>query len=166
MTVAALEPTPLLRVLSEHAVDFIAIGGFVLQVYQIGDATFDLDVVVDPDERNMARLARALDELDAIVWMLNPARVIRPTIDLLVAVTGTLLLRTKHGRLDVLKEAGGETFETLAEDALEATVAGCPIRIASLEALLRMKRAAARAKDLKVIPAIEAAIRRGNDEPE
>jgi hypothetical protein len=69
-----------------------------------------------------------------------------------------MLFRTRHGRLDALKEAGGETFETLSADAEDATYAGHTVPVASLAALLRMKRAANRPKDRKVLAAIEAAL--------
>jgi len=79
-------------------------------------------------------------------------------VDRLRSATGALLCRTNHGRLDMLKEAGGETYETLTTDALQRVVSGSDIKIASLDAIARMKRAANRRKDHEVLPAIEQAL--------
>jgi hypothetical protein len=54
----------------------------------------------------------------------------------------------------------GDTYRALCVDALEGSSAGHPVRVASLEAVLRMKRIANRAKDRKVLPLIEAALRK------
>src|SRR5262245_34296444 len=70
------------------------------------------------------------------------------------------LFRTAHGRLDLLKEAGGETFETLTRDAVQRVVLGSELQIASLAAIARMKRAANRPKDRQVLAAIEAELQK------
>lgn len=58
----------------------------------------------------------------------------------------------------MLKEAGGDTFESLAPDAQTADLDGIPVRYASLTALLRMKRAANRPKDRDGIRLAQASI--------
>lgn len=75
---------------------------------------------------------------------------------------GPQLFRTRAGRLDVLKRAGDESFATLLADAVEVEAAGCLVLCSSLEALLRMKRAANRRKDQAAIASIEAALRRAS----
>jgi len=74
-----------------------------------------------------------------------------------------MLFRTSFGRLDVLKEAGGETYETLGEGAVTLKLLGVVVRVASLPALIRMKRAANRPKDQAAIIALEAALARGSE---
>ena len=69
------------------------------------------------------------------------------------------MFRTRYGRLDLLKEAGSETYETLAAEAVRRVVLGSELQLASLAAIARMKRAANRPKDHEVLPAIEAALR-------
>jgi hypothetical protein len=119
--------------------------------------TFDVDIVVEPAEENYVALVDALDDLDAVFDTAHQPP-IRPDVTRLRSATGALLCRTKRGRLDLLKEAGGETYESLVVDALKRVVAGSKIEIASLAAIARMKRAASRRKDLEVLPAIEAAL--------
>jgi hypothetical protein len=112
-----------------------------------------------------ALLEAALLELDA--WCLMPpgsTQRIRPDAGRLRSLTGAMLLRTRFGRLDVMKNAGSEDaprgYEELAADALEAELGDRTFLVASLEALLAMKRAAGREKDRSVLSLLEAAIAR------
>ena len=47
------------------------------------------------------------------------------------SATGALLFRTNSGRLDILKEVSGETYETLTTDAVERVVSASQIKTAS-----------------------------------
>ena len=89
---------------------------------------------------------------------------IRPDVERLRSLTGAILLRTRFGRLDMMKNAGSDDaplgYAGLASDALEAELDGRTVLVASLESLLRMKRAAGREKDLKVLTLLEEAIAR------
>jgi hypothetical protein len=58
--------------------------------------------------------------------------------------------------------AGGDSYATLAPDALETNLGGGTFLVAELSAILRMKRAANRPKDRKVLSMIEAAIEAKN----
>ena len=102
-------------------------------------------------------------EQDAKITIYYMARLIKrvqPDEKRLRAMPGPQLFRTRLGRLDVLKEAGGDTFASLGLDAQTAVLDGIPVRYASLTALLRMKRAANRRKDREGIRLIEEALRR------
>lgn len=59
----------------------------------------------------------------------------------------------------MLKEAGGDTFESLSLDAETVDLGNTKVRYASLAALLRMKRAANRPKDREGIHLLEQALR-------
>jgi len=163
----AFEPIELLRVLCRHGVAFVAIGGFAAEVQGVSWSTLDLDIVIEDREENYTALAAALVDVDA--WCLVPLgsiQRIRPDLELLRALTGTLMLRTRCGRLDVMKGsdsgAGGDNYATLARDALETNLGGSTFLVAGLSAILRMKRAANRPKDRKVLSMIEAAIEAKN----
>lgn len=60
--------------------------------------------------------------------------------------------------MDVLRDAAGDTYATVMADHDLVTVAEVTVTIASLPAILRMKRAANREKDRKVLAIIEAAL--------
>jgi len=109
----AFEPVELLRALYRHGVAFVAIGGFAAEVQGVSWSTLDLDIVIEDREENYTALAAALVDVDA--WCLVPLgsiQRIRPDLELLRALTGTLMLRTRRGRLDVMKGsdsgAGGD----------------------------------------------------------
>jgi hypothetical protein len=60
-----LQIEPMLRLLLDHSVQFIVIGGFSLSVHGIVRATKDVDIVPEPSRANLRRLGRALSDLDA-----------------------------------------------------------------------------------------------------
>jgi hypothetical protein len=158
VTRPALDPPALVGALLRYGVAFVLIGGVAAEAQGVVWATFDLDVVIEGSESNCARLLAALIELEAEYDTLHTVP-IRPTLERLRDATGAMLFRTKAGRLDVLKEAGGETYETLVRDADEGSVGGHKLLVASLAALVRMKAAAGRTKDRDVLPRLEAALR-------
>lgn len=149
------DPAPIFAALRRHEVEFVLIGGLAAQVHGVEWTTFDADIVIACTESNYEALAWALADLDAEFDTFHQPP-IRPDVRRLRSATGTLLFRTKHGRRDVLKEAGGETYETLRPSAAEVADEGVPC--ASLEAIARMKRAANRSKDRQALPTIEAEV--------
>ncbi len=156
MTIAPLDPQGAFATLLRHRVEFIVIGGLAAEVHGVGWATLDIDIVVATTEANYVALEAALAEMNAEFVMLSSQRIV-PDLTRITTFTGPMLLRTRYGRLDVLKDAGGETYETLLVDSVAASIEG--IRAASLAAIARMKRVANRPKDRAVLPAIEAALR-------
>lgn len=154
-------PAAILATLVARKVRFVLIGGLAADAHGVTWATFDVDIVIEPAEDNYVALVEALNDLDAVFDTAHQPP-IRPDVTRLRSATGALLCRTERGRLDMLKDAGGETYESLTVDALKRVVAGSEIEIASLAAIARMKRAANRRKDLEVLPAIEAALAKAN----
>lgn len=147
----------LLETLSRHRVDYVVIGGVAVQVHGHRRTTMDLDLTPDPAPENLRRLATALEELDA--RPLDPALVeseipITDSERLAVAPIVPLLL-TRHGRVHVLKEPkGARAFQLLRDAALVVKVDGVEVAIASLDDLIRMKKAAGRPEDLDDIAAL------------
>lgn len=65
--------------------------------------------------------------------------------------------QTDFGDIDLLGELSGVgQFRELARDAVSIELYGMRINVASLEALIRSKRAAGRSKDLSALPELEA----------
>jgi len=56
----------ILKVLTRHRVDFIIVGGVSAVLHGAPVTTFDLDVVHSRDQKNLARLLAALQELEAV----------------------------------------------------------------------------------------------------
>ncbi len=150
-------PTGILAALVDAEVTFVVIGGLAADAHGVGWATFDADVMIEASDRNVRVLVEALKGIDGVFHTAHNPPIV-PDVERIVAATGPLLLRTRFGRLDLLKEAGGEHYESLVGDALRRNVCGVDVAIASLAALVRMKRAANRPKDRAVLPAMEAVL--------
>lgn len=149
------DPRKILLSLLEHGVDFVIVGGVAVQAYGHGRSTRDLDVIPRPNLANLSRLGEALAELGA--------RVLRGTDT--VDVTDPQLLRriplgpllTTYGRLDVLNiesTSGAPSYDDLSKRSSSVEIGGFAVRVAGLDDLLRMKRAAGRAVDLEDIGAL------------
>ena len=61
-----LDPAAVVRVLNKHGVRFVVIGGIAAQLHDLPvPATVDIDVTPARDSKNLERLAKAFDELEA-----------------------------------------------------------------------------------------------------
>jgi len=140
----------LLRSLVERDVAFIVVGGVAGVLEGAPVSTFDLDVVYALEESNIDRLAGALEDLDA-VYVDPGGRKISPTAERLRG-GGHHLLRTRHGRLDVMGSVGdGLAFPDLLPRSRIQTVHGLEIVVLTLEALIATKESADRPKDRAVL---------------
>ncbi len=155
------DPDAILSALRRHQVEFVLIGGLAGGARGVGWPTYDVDIVIEDDDANLARLDAALRQLSAEYDTFHQPPIL-PEMRRLQSAHGPQLFRTRYGRLDVLKEAGGETYETLQRDASEITAYGATMLCASLAALLRMKRAANRPKDQAAIARLKEVL--GDDD--
>ena len=137
----------ILRALLDADVRFVLIGGLASQVHGSPSLTGDVDICFELEGENLARLAGALDTLAAIRRELPPG--IAAPIDARALQAGDVFaLTTRFGDLDLLAHPDpGLDFEVLAERSIAAEVLGVKVRVASLEDLMAMKRAAGRPKD-------------------
>jgi hypothetical protein len=136
-----------LQALTAHGVHFVLIGGYAAIAHGSPMPTRDVDVCYARDDENLERLAAALRELRATLRGAPP--------DLPFQLDAKALKEGDHftfstlaGPLDCLgTPVGTSGFDDLNVAATEEEVNGLRIRVASLEDLMRMKRAAGRTKD-------------------
>jgi predicted nucleotidyltransferase len=149
----------LLRVLCEHDVEFIVIGGVSAVLQGAPVATFDLDIVHARSPDNLRRLEAALRALGAYYREHEERRPI-PEIRHL-AGGGHHLLMTDAGPLDVLGAvSGGRVYEDLSGDIVQFEVApGVRIQVLSLAALIKLKEELGREKDLATLPVLRRVLR-------
>jgi hypothetical protein len=159
---ATLQAEPMLRLLGEHQVDFVIIGGFALSAHGVVRGTKDIDIVPDPRAENISRLAAALRALNAQVMLaddFDPSELgIAPDEDGL-ALGGNWVLRTDLGRLDVMQDvAGVKSYDALRSAAVEREVpeAGS-FWFAGFDDLIAMKVAAGRPQDEVDVTSLERA---------
>jgi hypothetical protein len=151
-----LRPLELLRILREHEVDFLVIGGFAVAAHGYVRATKDVDVIPEPSRENLERLATALAALEATQDLgdMRPEEMpLQLDVDGLEQ-GGNWFLSTRYGRLDLMQAVeGARTYRRLREAAL---VKG-GIAYVGLDDLIAMKHAAGRDLDRIDIRALEEA---------
>ena len=159
------QPRELIDRLTVAGVRFVVIGGLAAQAHGSPSATFDLDLVPSWDGDNLVRLEAVLHDIGAIRQGLPPDAPPMPPLDArTLRATSLLTLNTTFGRLDLLANPDpGLNFEALMRSAELRDLFGTRIRIASLDDLIAMKRAAGRPKDrveLEILVALREEIDR------
>lgn len=137
----------ILEALVEAKVEFVVIGGLAAQVHGSPSLTGDVDICHSLDHDNLDRLASALGNLEATRRMMPTG--VRAPIDAHALRAGDVFtLSTRAGDLDLLAHPDPNLdFATLARSASTVAILGVPVRVASIDDLMAMKRAAGRPKD-------------------
>jgi hypothetical protein len=150
---APLDAERIFEALAEHAVEYVLVGGLAVQTHGHVRTTIDVDVFPRPDRPNLARLADALNALDARV--LNPGSE-GLTIDAAMLSRATMWrYATRHGAIDVLHDApGAPRYDDLRSGALEIGLGRIKVAVAGRDDLINMKRASARPVDLDDVAAL------------
>jgi hypothetical protein len=167
---AVFEPVEILRRLVDADVRFVLVGGLAAQAHGSPSVTYDLDVCYGRDPENLERLAAVLSDVVAVRRGLPDDAPRMPPLDARTLRAGSLFtLTTRFGDLDLLANPDpGFDYEQLAQGALASTVHGVPLKIASLDDLIAMKRAAGRPKDrieLEILGALREEIDRSAGQP-
>lgn len=145
----------LLRTLADAGVEFIIVGGAAATTHGSARLTLDLDVVYRRTGRNLSRLVRALRPLKPYLRGAPPGLPFRWEAATLRAGLN-FTLTTALGDLDLLGEiVGGGAYEDLARESVTLSLFDRPCKVLSLEALIRVKRAAGRPKDLETLAELE-----------
>jgi hypothetical protein len=142
-----LKANPLLRALTEQGVDFVVVGGMAGLAHGSAYPTYDLDVAYARDRENIARLVVALS---AIGVTLRGAPADLPfQLDARTLENGSnFTFDSPHGSFDILADVAGiGAYDELRGKAVVTTIEDVEVRVASIDHLIAMKRAANRPKD-------------------
>lgn len=156
---APFDPLRVLRTLVSHHVRFIVIGAFAGRLMGSPTVTRDLDLCYARDPENLAALAAALSELGAgLRGAEEGADLASFRLDARTLRAGDhFTLETVAGDVDIVGiPAGTAGYEDLLKTADMLDLDGIRVRVASIDALIRMKRAAGRPKDLIEIEVLAA----------
>jgi hypothetical protein len=142
----------ILAVLAKHHVSFVVIGGWAAVAQGSPIPTRDVDVVPLNDRVNLTRVSTALTELDARIRTGGEPLAFAHDATSLAGAT-FWNLTTKHGDLDIsFLPSGTQGYPDLRRDAIEVTLRGTPVLLASLADIVRSKEAAGRDKDRRALP--------------
>jgi hypothetical protein len=146
----------MLRILADHGVRLVMIGGFAAVIHGSPYVTADIDIVPDPAEDNLRRLSEALGLMHARVWTADEPEGLAFQHDATsLAAVRRWNLVTDFGRLDISFEPSGtEGYADVARDAVHLTISGVEVDVASLADVIRSKEAAGRDKDRLVLPVL------------
>lgn len=144
-----------LRLLASGGVEFIVIGGMAAAAHGSARSTLDLDVVYSRDPENIRRLAEVLGPHKPYLRGAPPG--LPFTFDAETIRHGlNFTLTTDIGDFDFLGEVvGGGTYADLFPRTVEIEAFGVRCRYVTLDALVALKRAAGRPKDLEAIAELE-----------
>ena len=156
MTHDAFDPELALRTLHRHGVRFVVIGGIAARLLGSPTVTRDTDICYERTPENLERLAAALGELGAKLRGVDEE--VPFLLDAKTLAAGDhFTFQTQAGDFDVLgTPAGVEGFDELVQRATPFDIDGITVLVASIDDLIRMKRAAGRAKDLIEVEVLAA----------
>lgn len=141
------------RVLDDHRVEFIIVGGVCAVLHGAPITTFDLDLVHSRTPINLKFLMNALMDLNAF-YRGHPKQ-IKPDVESL-ASPGHHLLITRFGPLDLLgtieKDLG---YADLIGHSEKIQIENLVLRMLSLEYLIEIKEENSREKDRLILPVLK-----------
>jgi predicted nucleotidyltransferase len=142
----------ILEALAREGVEFLIIGGVAVGVHGYVRATKDVDIVPAPDSRNLEKLARVLEMLDAQIEgaeEFKDEELPDPVDPKALALGGNWVLRTRLGRFDVMQWIGDDAlWEKLSPAAIEVEIEALTVKVVSYDGLVALKEHAGRPEDL------------------
>jgi len=141
----------LLEPLVRNGVNFVLIGGMAGIARGANYPSFDLDVAYSRDKENVRRLVSALEEI-GVRLRGAPADLPFQLDERVIENGANFTFVTPYGDFDVLADiAGIRNFDELRAKSEEREFFGLTVRVASLDHLISMKRAANRPKDRNML---------------
>lgn len=135
------------QLLAKAEVEFVIVGGLALRSHGSGYLTQDLDICYSRTRRNLERIAEALRPLNPrprgfsddlpFVW------------DWSTLNKGTnFTFKTALCDIDLLGEVAGiGAYDDVLKESIEVDLEGVPVRVLSIDGLIKAKETAGRPKD-------------------
>jgi hypothetical protein len=146
----------LLKILSEHQVQYVLVGGMACVFHGSQIVTQDVDICAPLTPENLSRLLAALAGVHPWFRMAPDLQPLPDTPDKLAGFKN-LYLQTDFGQLDVLSEIAGvgEYFE-LERHTIQMDLGGALCQILDLDTLIVAKGAMTSPKDHQAVIELEA----------
>ena len=129
----------LLKLLKENRVKFVIVGATAFPVHGYSRATLDIDIFIKPERANAQRTRKALEQFGYDVADI--------TVDDII--TKKVLIRQYLVETDIHPVIKGVRFETVWKNKVEARFGKTLVWFASLDDLVKMKKAARRPRDIE-----------------
>ncbi len=136
-----------LRLLNEHEVKYLLVGGYAVGYHGYVRATADMDVWIRRDRENAERVVRVLEQFGFGVSELEPA--------LFVSEDRVVRMGIPPMRIEILTSISGVGFDECYAARVEERWDDAAVNIISLEKLKQNKRASGRLKDLSDLEHLE-----------
>jgi hypothetical protein len=147
------------RVLVDHGVEFVVIGGMAARLHRTGHPTVDIEICPATAADNLERLAAALRSLGARSRVENePAGAPFDPHPGTLRQMSMLTLITEPGPPDVCFEPADfpTGYDELRRHAVVIMVGTTDVNVASLDDVIGSKRTARRPKNIVALPDLEA----------
>ena len=134
-----MDTESLLKSLKGHKVDFVIIGATAFPVYGYARATLDIDIFIRPTKLNAERAWLALKKFGYDVTDIKIEELLKKK----------LLIRQYAVETDIHPFVKGMAFEKVWKNKVRAKFGDTFVHFASLDDLIKMKRAAGRPQDIE-----------------
>ena len=129
-----------LKLLKEHQVKYLLIGGYAVGYYGYPRATADMDIWIPNERENAIQLVGCLKEFGFGVPDLS--------VDLFLEPDRIIRLGLPPIRIEIMTAISGLDFDPCYRNRLEVDLDGVPVNLIDLESLKINKKASGRYKDL------------------
>ena len=137
----------LLRIMTEHGVEFAICGGHAVACHGYPRMTMDVDILLLPTIENAKRIIASLEQFGFGQAGIPPAAFTREG----TAIT----LGEQPNQVDLLTSMSREPVGNIMQNAVWGELAGINVRFVSRDDLLEAKRQAGRPKDLADLDELE-----------
>ena len=129
-----------LKLLNDHSVEYLLVGGFAVAIHGYPRATFDMDVWV----------SRSLVNAEKIVNCLRAFGFDLPNLGVEIFMKEDQVVRMGNApvRIEILTDIDGVIFSECVQRARTETIGGHQVPVISLDDLKTNKRASGRHKDI------------------
>lgn len=132
-----MDTESLLKSLNAHEVDYVIIGATAFPIHGYSRATLDIDILILPTEKNAQRTFQALKEFGYDMSEVSIS-------DLL---SKKILIRQYILETDIHPFVKGITIEEIWKNRITGKIGNTSCYFASLDDLIKMKKASGRGKD-------------------
>lgn len=129
-----------LRLLNDHHVEYLLVGGFAVAIHGYPRATADMDIWIERGRENAIRIVQCLKEFGFDAPELEPNLFLQP--DRIVRMGIAPL------RIEILTDIDGVRFEDCLTRSLTESIDGLLVKVIGLEDLKSNKRASGRPRDV------------------